>query len=65
MEEKKEKIKNIIINCVLWCILLVLYFIFIFLIDGVLGIGFSDQWNNIKKWFITHTNLKSHFLFED
>lgn len=60
-----KKIKYLLINFILWIILLILYFVFVFMVDGVLGIGFKDQWKRIKKWFIRNTNLKSRFLFDD
>lgn len=60
-----KKIKYLLINFILWIILLILYFVFVFMVDGVLGIGFKDQWQRIKKWFIRNTNLKSRFLFDD
>lgn len=60
-----KKIKYLLINFILWIILLILYFVFVFMVDGVLGIGFKDQWKRIKKWFIRNTNLKSRFMFDD
>lgn len=64
MSNEKQK-KGPLFNIILWCALLILYFIFVFLVDGILGIGFKDHWKRIKKWFVSHTDLKSRFLFKD
>lgn len=65
MEKDEGGSCHILLNEILWILLLLSYFLFVFIVDGILGIGFRDQWKRIKKWFMKHTNLKSHFLFDD
>lgn len=48
----KKEFPNILLNVTLWILLLIAYFIFVFIVDGLFGIGFKDQWKQIKKWFI-------------
>ena len=46
MEKDEEGSCHILLNVILWILLLISYFLFVFIVDGILGIGFRDQWKS-------------------
>lgn len=45
MEKIKEK------SIVMWLVLLIVYVLYLGVVEIILGIGLSDIWDDMKAWF--------------